>query len=76
MFATEAIVPPNGPTRLRAGLLAEAEQESKHWVNSELDFKEYLAKRGIQDGSTQQVRGSVALSCSADQFGGALPNTT
>jgi hypothetical protein len=76
MFATEAILSPKWTTRLRAGLLKEAEQESKHWVNSQLDFKEYLTRRGIQEGSIQQVRGSVALSCSADQFGGALPNTT
>jgi hypothetical protein len=43
------------------GWLKEAEQESKHWVDSQLDFKEYLTRRGIQEGSIQQVRGSVAL---------------
>jgi len=76
MFATEAIVfPPIGPIRLRAQVLTEADQESKHWVNSQLDFKEYLTQAN-PGGVYSTRRGSVALNCSADQFAGALPNTT
>lgn len=57
---------------MRAQVLTEADQESKHWVNSQLDFKEYLTKRGIQEGLLNTLRGSVALNCSADQFAGGF----